>query len=78
MGEFINLSHLSFATGLSITFLSKVFKGRRNPSIKSAEIIADGLGMDLHVFLRGLKARVEVARDYESEIAKTPSEAVPQ
>lgn len=63
-GYFINLSHLSLATGISLSTLSAVFKGTRNPSLKNARKMAEGLGMNIGAFLRVLDKRLELDRAY--------------
>ena len=53
-GIFINLSILSLYTHISTSHLSMIFSGNRHPSMKTAQLIAKGLGMDLGSLVNGL------------------------
>lgn len=54
-GEFIHLSTIQMFTGISMSQLSRIFAGKRNPSISSAEKIAKALKMGMEEFLTGLR-----------------------
>lgn len=43
----VNLSEMSRRTGISLSMLSHVFRGRRNPSLSSARLIAGELSRQL-------------------------------
>lgn len=60
--HFINLSHIARKSGLSLSTVSKIFSGHRNPSMKSAEKIATALDITLGVFLSRLKKRTDILR----------------
>lgn len=44
-------------SGLSISFLSYIFAGKKDPSLGSAEKIAHALGMSLNAFIIALRNR---------------------
>jgi transcriptional regulator with XRE-family HTH domain len=50
----INLSRVSDETGLAVGYLSKIFSGGRNGSVRTVRLIADALGMSLESFVSSL------------------------
>ena len=52
--EFINLSQLARLTHISVSGLSLVFSGKRQPSVKNARKMAAALETDLGDFLKEL------------------------
>lgn len=58
--EFINLSHLSLMSGVSVSFLSYVFSGKRQPSINTAKKIARALNMEFAHFISALEKHVAI------------------
>lgn len=46
-GDNINLSEISRSTGISVSHLSKVFSGKRTPSLQVLKLIADEVHMTL-------------------------------
>jgi len=54
MGRAVNLSAISRSQGIDPSHLSRIFSGRRNPSIKYARKIASALGLRLDEFLDAL------------------------
>lgn len=65
LGVAINLSVLQscITPPLDHSYLSKIFKGVRTPSIAYARQLAKGLGMELQPFLDGLET-IEMADDF--------------
>lgn len=53
-GEAISLSKISRHTGVNVSLLSKIFSGRRQPTLDSARRIAVALGMRLDEFLEAV------------------------
>jgi transcriptional regulator with XRE-family HTH domain len=53
-GTFINLSIVALRTNVSISHLSMIFSGRRHPSIRTAQLLAKALKMDLGSLVRAL------------------------
>lgn len=53
-GEAINLSEISRKTGINVTTLSRIFNGKRNPSLDKAVVIADALNISLDTFTENL------------------------
>lgn len=56
--DWINLSVLSLSSHISVSHLSMIFSGKRQPSLKSTKIIAESLGMDLQKFVEGLETHL--------------------
>lgn len=59
-GTYISITELARATGLDRSYLSRIFSGKRTPSVKSAGVLAIALGMTLEAFLRGLNQEAEI------------------
>lgn len=55
-GDPINLSEISRGTGISVTTLSRIFKGTRKPSLDKAKRIASHLQITLDDFITYLPA----------------------
>jgi transcriptional regulator with XRE-family HTH domain len=67
-GVFISITQIAFMTGLSISLISVIFAGKRKPTLRSAQLIAKGLDMDLEEFLKGLEDHVEPNRRYQAAL----------
>lgn len=61
-GPFINLSDVGSLTGLTVSHLSMIFAGKREPSLKTAKKIASALGMDLTEFVEALDEHVSARK----------------
>lgn len=63
-GEPINLSALSVGSEVELTTLSRIFNGRRKPTIEHASALSRALGISLDEFVRILiyKGTVQVKR----------------
>jgi len=72
-GKFIHLTILAMCTGLSIGYISKIFRGEKQPSLKSAKRMADSLGMDFNTFVRHLEEHQVHVKKYGTS---TPQEKV--
>ena len=44
MDSYINLSVIALLTGLSVSYVSMIFAGKRNPSLRAARLIVGVLG----------------------------------
>jgi transcriptional regulator with XRE-family HTH domain len=62
---FINLSLIAFMSGLTLSYISMIFAGKRSPSLRSARLIAKALNMGLEEFLKGLDDHVEIIHRFE-------------
>lgn len=51
----LNLSEISRNINVSVSYLSRIFAGKRSPSVKTAKKIADSLNMKLEHFLDTLE-----------------------
>lgn len=58
-GVYVNLAALGRMQGIDSTYLSRIFRGEREPSLSVAKRIAAGLGMELQTFLDALDVRIE-------------------
>lgn len=54
-GRFINVHQLALAKGLDYTYLYRVFRGERVPSLDYAKHIAAALEMETFAFLQALQ-----------------------
>lgn len=63
-GYFISITQLSLITGIGLSHVCKIFLGTRNPSVKTARKLAEGLGMTIQAFLRGLDDRRALEEPY--------------
>ena len=64
-GKFINLSAIARSQNLDVSYLSRIFRGERTPSLKHCIKMAAVLGMDLDSFVQALNIRV---KDVDAEI----------
>ena len=51
----INLSKISRATGYSVSHLSRVFRGKTNPSLNCLKIIGEALNVNMHLLYRTIR-----------------------
>lgn len=59
-GRFINLNALSQVLGFEDnSYLCRIFAGKRNPSVKRMQIIADALMMDVGELIRAIADRTQ-------------------
>jgi transcriptional regulator with XRE-family HTH domain len=75
--EFISLTSIAFMTNISVSSVSMIFSGKREPSLKAAEKIAKALGMGLEEFLKGLKEDVSIRKRYQSASSRPNQSAHP-
>jgi transcriptional regulator with XRE-family HTH domain len=68
-GQFINLSAIARAQHLDVSYLSRIFRAQRTPSLKHCMKISAILGMTLDDFVQGLQDRAE-------EIAKSNTDVL--
>lgn len=54
-GQNLTLRNLAEATGLSVSYLSDVERGRTNPSLKTVDLLADALGVSVNSLLTGVE-----------------------
>ena len=54
-GQNLTLKNLAEATGLSVSYLSDVERGRTNPSLKTVDLLADALGVSVNSLLTGVE-----------------------
>lgn len=57
-GQYINLTAVADASGVTQSHVSRIFAGRRNPSVASATKLAGVMKMTLEDLLQGIKERV--------------------
>jgi transcriptional regulator with XRE-family HTH domain len=78
--RFINLSTIALYTGISISHLSMLFSGKRQPSLKSAKLIAMALRMSLEAFVRRLEEHTMNVKPYlkRKPIKGPPKKRLPQ
>lgn len=57
----LTLRNLSESTGLSVSYLSDVERGRTNPSLKTIETIAKGFDIPVSSFLYGVEFNEEAS-----------------
>jgi transcriptional regulator with XRE-family HTH domain len=55
----INLAQISREHGLDHSYLSRIFAGKQNPSIKTSRRIAAALGMHVGEFIEALVEKVQ-------------------
>jgi transcriptional regulator with XRE-family HTH domain len=61
-GKPINLTAIAFLTSLSLAYISLIFSGQRQPSIRTAKKIANALGMGFQEFVDALEEHVSVRK----------------
>jgi transcriptional regulator with XRE-family HTH domain len=54
-GQNLTLRNLAETTGLSVSYLSDVERGRTNPSLKTVDLLADALGVSVNGLLTGVE-----------------------
>ena len=64
MDTAINLSHISYRTGITVACLCNTFSGKTQPSIKTAKRIAYAIGMGIGPFLKALDKHTEPMRPH--------------
>jgi transcriptional regulator with XRE-family HTH domain len=57
-GEEINLSQISRDTGISVSHLSRIFSGKRDPSVPNAKKISQVLDVSLDCLIEGLPKKL--------------------
>src|SRR5271156_6037313 len=62
--KFINLSLIALRTNISISHLSMLFSGKRQPSLKTAKLIALALNMSFHAFVSQLEKHSGTMKPY--------------
>lgn len=62
-GQNLTLKNLAEATGLSVSYLSDVERGRTNPSLKSVDLLADALGVSVNSLLTGVEFMEEPSEE---------------
>src|ERR1700690_2739502 len=72
MGVHISLSRIADKTGYAVSTISKIFAGKRTPSLKAAEAISKALGIGLQSFVSALKQHIESKDRY----FETPSPTI--
>ncbi len=61
-GKHINLSAIARAQNLNVSYLSRIFRGERRPSLTYCTAIAAMLGMTLDDFVQGLDERCRAVK----------------
>jgi transcriptional regulator with XRE-family HTH domain len=67
-GYFINLSTIALHTHLTVSYISKVFRGDRTPSLKNTKLIAAALNMDLSSFVNALDRHTGLIAPYVNKL----------
>ena len=63
-GWFINLSHISLHTGIGLSSVSRVFSGKRQPTLKNTKKIAEALKMSIEDFILALEDHIGPMEKY--------------
>lgn len=58
-GEYINLSAIARTTGITLSYVSRIFSGIRYPGVHVGRKIASALGMTVDAFFHALDARLK-------------------
>ncbi len=69
-GRVINLRAIARAQGISVSNLSRVFRGQKGMTTEYAMKIASYLGMGLEEFLDAIAERIKTIRENEEAIIK--------
>ncbi len=69
-GKFINLSAIARAQGLDVSYLSRIFRGQRTPSLHYTQKIAAMLGMTMDAFVEALEDRARELKEENKYIVK--------
>ena len=59
----LTLKNLAEATGLSVSYLSDIERGRTNPSLKTVEALADALDITVQTLLTGVEFVEEISSE---------------
>ena len=62
-GRDLTLKNLAETTGLSVSYLSDIERGRTNPSLKTVEALADALNVSVQLLLTGVEFIEETSHD---------------
>lgn len=62
-GRDLTLKNLAETTGLSVSYLSDIERGRTNPSLKTVEALADALDVSVQILLTGVEFIEETSHD---------------
>ncbi|MCC6896906.1 MAG: helix-turn-helix domain-containing protein [Anaerolineae bacterium] len=62
-GRDLTLKNLAETTGLSVSYLSDIERGRTNPSLKTVEALADALDVSVQTLLTGVEFIEETSHD---------------
>jgi len=49
-----NQTYLSVHTGISLTFISEIERGKKEPCLRLVEVLANGFGLSISQLFRGL------------------------
>lgn len=69
-GKTISLKAISRAQGIDMSYLSRIFSGKREPTLHHTKIIAAALGMGIEDFLEALDRRIAEVQAAEERIVK--------
>jgi transcriptional regulator with XRE-family HTH domain len=75
-GKFINLSAIARAQGLDVSYLSRIFRGERAPSLKHCTKIAAVLGMTLDDFVQGLEERCKAVQAERESLMRAHTDRI--
>ena len=68
---FVNMSAIARSQNVDKSYLSRVFAGKRRPSLTHSQKIAAMLGMSLDEFVDTLEMKIKEVKDLESRTIKT-------
>jgi Helix-turn-helix len=66
-GEYISVIMVAMFSGISKAFISKVFSGKKNPTLAYCIRLADALDMDLGEFVKALVAHTTIYDKHTKE-----------
>lgn len=75
-GKHINLSAIARAQGIDRTYLSRIFAGKRTPSLPHCKKISAVLGMSIDQFLEALEDRAKAVATEEKNILKEHNDRI--
>ena len=67
-GKFVNLSAIARSQAIDHSYLSRIFAGKRTPSLNHCKKIAAVLGMTIDQFLQALETRVQDVKAAETKV----------
>lgn len=67
-GQYINVSQIAVMQGLDKSYISRVFRGERDPSLATAKRIAACLGMGVGEFVEALDEHIQALRAADQTI----------